>query len=818
MRRGAALRREVAAFVRVPYTAHVAPTVVKTSFGDYVQVFRLAGASFECSDDAQINAWHERLNVAWRNIASPQVALWSQVIRRREPAGRSTASGRNGDFAVLLHDKYARRLESETLMVNELYLAVLHRPAAQLAGWVSKALDRSPRYAAAELVEALEACAKLAEILTASLARYEPEHLGTYYDGKIWCSSLLEYLGLLVNGEWQRMPLPRGPLNRALVTTRLLFGNEAVEYRTVTRTRVGAMLGIKEYPTPTVAGMYDALLSAPFAFVLTQSFAFLTKAAAQSLLKRQFNRMANAGDFAMSQAAELTEALDALTSNEFAMGEHHLSLQVLADLPPATADAGRRLEALNDNTAQARALLADTGMLVAREDLALEAAFWAQLPGNFPLRPRKAPITSRNFAAMSPFHNFPAGRATGNHWGEALALFVTRARSPYHFSLHASDPADPDGGSRKDTGHTLICGPTGSGKTVFIGFLVAMLHRAGVTQIVFDKDHGLEILVRALGGDYLPLESGVPTGFNPLQLPATPANTEFLKSWLRELAWGGAPAAAAVRQQADLDQALRGTLALEAPARRLSRLVEFLDPTDPEGLHARLAPWCAVTRGDYAWVFDNETDTLMARLAGSPVFGFDVTEFLDNRLTRAPLTLYLFHVVRQLLDGRRLVCWLDEFWRLLADAAFEGFAKDGPKTWRKLNGVMSLATQSTGDVLDSAISRTLIEQTPTKVFFPNADADFDEYTRGFGLTEREFRLIKERLAPGSRQFLVKQSHHSVVCELDLRGFDAELAVISGRASQVERMRRLIAAQDADPVQWLPVFMSEFGQDKGEHHA
>ncbi len=61
--------------------------------------------------------------------------------------------------------------------------------------------------------------------------------------------------------------------------------------------------------------------------------------------------------------------------------------------------------------AQARSLLADTGMTVAREDLALEAAFWAQLPGNMPLRPRKAPVTSRNFAAMAAFHNYPAGRA-----------------------------------------------------------------------------------------------------------------------------------------------------------------------------------------------------------------------------------------------------------------------------------------------------------------------------------------------------------------------------------------------------------------------
>ena len=117
-------------------------------------------------------------------------------------------------------------------------------------------------------------------------------------------------------------------------------------------------------------------------------------------------------------------------------------------------------------------------MTVAREDLALEAAFWAQLPGNFSDRPRKAPITSRNFAAMVSFHNYPSGRATGNHWGDALALLMTSSRSPYYFSLHATDPKDPDGGSRKDTGHTFICGPTGSGKTVFVGFLRRRCSRA----------------------------------------------------------------------------------------------------------------------------------------------------------------------------------------------------------------------------------------------------------------------------------------------------------------------------------------------------
>ena len=820
MRREQAIRREQPAARCIPYSALIAEGVLRTESGDYLQVFSLGGASFESADDANLNNWHERLNVLWRNIASPNVALWTHTVRRRvrtapkpaialSPSGTTfrTESPVSEGFAEALASKYEQRLSGETLMANKLYLSIVYRPAAGIASnLVSKALSRGHSQGSRlELLDALETCEKLGQTVAASLSRYEPERLVLNARGSHRCSQLLEFLALLINGERQPMTLPRAPVAEVLATSRPLFGSEALEYRTPSETKVGAMLGIKEYPTPSTVGMYNALLSAPFPFVLTQSFAFLTKATGQGLLQRQYNRMTNAGDFAITQAEELKDALDALSSNEFVMGDHHFSLQVMADAPELSggeADAAR-LKRLNDDVALARSLLADTGMTVAREDLALEAAFWAQLPGNFSMRPRKAPITSRNFSAMVPFHNYPTGRATGNHWGDALTLLVTSARSPYYFSLHASDPKDPDGGSRKDTGHTLICGPTGSGKTVLIGFLIAMLSRQGTTQVIFDKDRGLEILARALNGEYLPLKNGSPTGFNPLQLSPTPANVEFLKTWLRALL---GPKPIATREEADLDQALHGSLALDTSARRLSRLIEFTDPTRPDGIHARLSRWCECTGGDYAWVFDNTVDSVTARLsAGHSVIGFDVTEFLDHAVTRSPVTLYLFHLVRQLLDGRRLVCWMDEFWRLLADPAFENFAKDGPKTWRKLNGVMCLATQSASDVLQSQISRTIVEQTPTKVFFPNADANSQDYIQGFGLTEREFKLIKEQLEPGSRMFLLKQGHHSIVCQLDLKGFSAELAVISGRASAVERMYQLIAELGSDPKLWLPSF-------------
>jgi type IV secretion system protein VirB4 len=232
------------------------------------------------------------------------------------------------------------------------------------------------------------------------------------------------------------------------------------------------------------------------------------------------------------------------------------------------------------------------------------------------MRPRKAPITSRNFAAMAAFHNYPAGRATGNHWGEALTMLHDQRALALSLLAARERPGDPDGGSRKDTGHTFICGPTGSGKTVFIGFLIAMLSRQGATQVVFDKDRGLEILVRALGGEYLPLRNGMPPA--SIRCSCRNAGSRGISEELAAQLWSrpGTSRALGTRQQADLDQALRGTLALQPAARRLSRLIEFLDPTDPEGIHARLARWCASTQGDYAWVFDNAEDRVVPRLSG----------------------------------------------------------------------------------------------------------------------------------------------------------------------------------------------------------
>src|SRR5579883_2932485 len=102
----------------------------------------------------------------------------------------------------------------------------------------------------------------------------------------------------------------------------------------------------------------------------------------------------------------------------------------------------------------------------------------------------------------------------------------------------------------------------------------------------------------------------------------------------------------------------------------------------------------------------------------------------------------------------------------------------------------------------------IIEQILTKIFFPNPDAFEDEYTENFELTKHEFHLVKKKLEPKTRAFLVKQGHQSIVCRLDLKGYDGELAVLSGRASGLERLHRIMEETGSDPARWLDRFMGE----------
>ena len=777
------VKRESKSADYVPFTAHVDPNTLKTKQGDFLQIFRLEGIAHETADDDEINTWHEQLNMFMRNINSPHVVLWTHVVRKE--SGEYVGGTFRPGFAHDLNEKYRRSVGGKRLYVNELYLTLLYRPHPMALARAFQRVDEVTALGRAQVnSHGVEKINNLAKEVEKNLARYDPERLTCYEHNGFMYSQPLEFFQYLVNGYEQRFPLMRANVQNTLVTSRPLFGREAMEFRAPDRSMVGAVLGLKEYPKPTVPGLFNELLRAPFEFVLTQSFVCLDKASARTALKRQRDRLESTEDDALEEIAELDEALNDLQSNKFTVGEHHLALLVKAE----------DIKSLGNNVAEARAALGDSGCVVAREDLALEAGFWSQLPGNFKMRPRPSPITSHNFVGMSAFHNYPTGRRSGNHWGDAVALFKTSSGAPYFFNYH-----------RRDLGITLLTGQSGTGKTATQNFLASMAEKFNPTSIYFDKDRGSEIFVLANGGLYFPLTLGKPTGFAPFSLEPSTAWVNTVRSLVLSCIRREKPFTA--REESQLADAIDGVFALPLNLRRFGQLLSFLEPPEEDNLAARLLKWCHSDHGSgvLAWVFDNPSDLLDVN--ASKMFGFDYTEFLGDPKVRTPLMMYLWARFSSLIDGRRLYMFIDEFWQALEDEFFVKELQNRYKTIRKQNWFLVCATQSPADALKSKISHTVIEQTATFVYLPNPQAKERDYTEGFNVTRQEYLTIKN-LPETSRKFLVKQGQNAVVCELDLDGFDDELAVLSGTTANILLAENVRQRVGDDPAVWLPVFQLE----------
>jgi type IV secretion system protein VirB4 len=776
----ARLRREADARSHLPYARHVSDHVVALDSGALMMVFQIDGASFETADARDLNDWHVKLNQAWRNLADDRLAVWHHVVRR--PVELERSAGFRSAFAGELGALYDDRVAGRRLWINELFVTlVLHpgRDAGDRAAALAKRLKAARRNDAEVALAHIQRIEEAGRDLVQYLGRYAPRRLGLYERGGLWFSEPMEIMRLVLTGRRSSVPIVFGHLGSAVYTVRAIFGRETLELRDAAEARYAGVLAVKEYPATTRPGLWDELLSVRFGFVISQSFAFLSKASARAVMERKQNQMVSARDRAASQITGLSDALDDLVSNRFVMGEHQASILVHGDTPTALAD----------HLSKARAILADSGLVVAREDLGLEAAFWSQFPGAFARRTRPAAITSRNFAALAPFHAHPAGKARGNHWGDAVAVLRTTAGSPFWFNFHVGD-----------LGHTFVCGPSGSGKTVVQNFMLAQLQRFDAQQLFIDKDRGAEIFVRACGGTYLALRNGEPTGFAPFKaLAPSPANRAFLVRLVRTLV-ARPEETLTVPQARAIDQGVAALEALPRERRSIAALRSLLGQGDAGGVGARLERW--QRGGPLGWVLDNDEDALSleARFAG-----FDITQVLDHDEVRTPAMLYLFHRIAERVDGRRLVLDIDEFWKVLGDPAFTELAQDGLKTWRKQNALMVFGTQSPADALRSPIAHAILEQCATKIFLPNAHGQARDYIDGFGLTQEEFRLVREVLTPESHRFLVKQGHDSVVVELDLSGMDDALSVLSGRTETTALLDRLRAEVGDDYALWRDPF-------------
>lgn len=778
---GAVAQKEVPVSRHLPYSHHIDPTTIGTFDGLMLKVIKLKGFAHETADQEAINYAQEKRNTLLIGLNDSRYAIWSTLIRRREtrfPEGKF-----ENRFSAALNHSYQEKMRDKKMFVNDLYITVIRKGSnnkINKLGDLIKSLSTTgdvdaQKHERKEIKRELD---EVTDKILASLAPYDPELLSTKVTERGIESEPLEFLSTLINGESRPVLLPRQALNTYLGCTRPFFSKEAFELKGLRHSRIGGGITIKEYPGVTRPSIFDELLSLPFEFVLTQSFVFQDRNTALGKMKTQKRQLESAGDDAKSLTEQLTDAMDDVASGRICFGSHHFTLMCFEE----------NTQQLQKALAAADSALANQGINAVREDVALEAGFWAQLPGNMSYIGRKADITSQNYASFCSYHNYPSGKLDHNHWGPAVTLLETISGTPFYFNFH-----------KNDLGNTTIIGPSGSGKTVLMTFLQAQLEKFHPRRVYLDKDRGAEIFIRAIGGYYAAIEPGIRTGFNPFQLPETAKNEAFLISLVSFMVSEKGEPLNAVDMQ-HVARLVKGNFSLDTKDRRLEVLASYLPQGKDNHLAIRLKRWYGA--GDLAWLFDNTQDQFPMHIR---TIGFDLTHILDEPIARAAALRYMFHRIEGMIDGTPISITMDEGWKGLEDEYVSQKVFDWEKTIRKRNGFFTFGSQSARDLSETRIGKTIIEQSPTQIFYPNQDADYASYCEAFSLTNKEFDLVKNVLDPSSRAFLIKHGRDSIVAKLDLHGMGDALAVLSGREETVRLLDQIRKEVGDDPEHWLPVF-------------
>lgn len=774
----------------IPYACHYDAETLLTKNGELMQTIKIVGFSFEAVEsESGGDLRHTIRQAISEGLNSNDFAVWFHTIRRRK--NLSTRGEYQEAFPKYVHDTWNKRHDWEHKYINELFITIVRDgetgsirnvPRFIRSLYISRDISERERHLKLMHEELNTATGKM----LAKLKPFGARKLGIFQRDDVHYSEPMRFLGKILKLREEEVPLRYEDLSTQLGTHDVTFGFDAMEVRAPDGTRrFGAMLTIKEYRELSLASI-DAFLQLPEEFVVTQSMDFINNDSAYKSFKYQHYIAGVSGDKDLARVSGLNDIVESAQGGSTDYGEHQLTIFLAADdIKHLNRYVERTVEALNA-----------LGIVAMREDLRLEEAYWAQLPANFPFLKRLKPINTSRIGGFANLSNYPAGKSEGNLWGPAVTVFNTAANTPYFFNFHSGN-----------IGHTTIIGPYGAGKTVLLNFLLSESRKFNNRLFFFDQNHGAEIFIRALGGSYsnmAPNKSDI--AMNPLQLPDTPVNRNFLLLWVESLICGASGMQLNGSQDKAIEEAVSKLFSTDQHERTLPNFARILGEVDGF-LGKRLAPWHS--GGSHSGLFDHATDGVNL---DSLVNGFEMANIVKDRHSIAPVMLYLVQKIMGKLDGSPAIIVLDEAWGLMDNPIFAPRLHGWLEALTAKNALAIFATESVENASESALSKAVFEDIATQIYLPN-DEPSPAYQTVFGLNETEFSFL-DLMDAEQRHFLLKKGGEAIVACLSLEGMDNIMNVLSASPERLQMMHTVIQEKGADPTAWVPEFMERMGAKNG----
>ena len=453
--------------------SHTDDTTLIDKNNQLIRIFKLEGFSATTSSEGDLAELRESRSQFYKDL-DINVGLYFWSIRQKCSV-ELKGEFRQTSFTEKFNTEYQERLNQSDLFKTDHYVALVTKPNGD-----NKNIKRLFNTANEEAFNNFLSKQKIilndaSKRLCTNFNKYGIKTLGVVQINNKFISEPLTAMDYILNHSHFNVPRLLCAVDKVLMRNKPFFHKKkgVIALRDINNTtKFAAILSIALYCTEPFAGMLDDLQQLPIELVITQSFAPLYRDVARKKLKNIQDRMLQSPDESIAQTQELSQSMEILASSESNYGIHHFSVCVYADSE----------DELDNNITKIRDKADIASLVLIREYLGLEIAYWAQLAGNFNYIARGADISTRNLASFTSFHNQARGRESKNHWGDALTVFQTGFSTPFYFNIHA-----------RDVGIGLIYGAQGSGKTVLVGSIILQSMKFGGRRVIFDKNKALRL-------------------------------------------------------------------------------------------------------------------------------------------------------------------------------------------------------------------------------------------------------------------------------------------------------------------------------------
>ncbi|MDR2685980.1 MAG: hypothetical protein LBB23_04380 [Rickettsiales bacterium] len=559
-------------------------------------------------------------------------------------------------------------------------------------------------------------------------------------------------------------------ISEIVATDSVSFDNGTLVFSSGTGVKYANILSYRTAPDFMDEDFFTSLSAVQSEMVVMNGMKFMSKKAAENLFKRKQVSADDerAFDTLNRQIEETRDRMDEETAGNQNLIDYYPLFMIMSDTK----------EELKIAAAEFGKICASFGVSSVAENFALKPAFFSLMPG-FDMFPRSFAMLTNAASASIPLASVPEGNDNSDWGNGAIAVFPTAEGTPYKFQFHVSNaPAA--------VAHSLVIGPTGTGKTTLFSFLISQsLRHQKLKTFFFDRNRGAEIFTLGIGGKYITFDSksenadniaaGVKASMNPLMMDDSAANRDFLKRWL------------------GIISEANGAAAMDEIAEAVEVVFDYIDKDDRN--LKNLVPACFSSQGDvranmkkwiddnqYGSVFNAKEDNVDLR---SRLTTFDFTNILEDKTLSPAVLSYLLQRVNNitLSGGNPSLVMIDETAPMLENEQFRKNFIIGLQEGRK-NRQAYMAAFQRANILDKlGIGDVVRGQAQTILFFRNPAADISDYEH-WRLNPMEQAFIQGKLYPNLKRGLLLRrpiTGESVILNTELAGLGGYIRLFeSGR--------------------------------------